>query len=381
MTQILLSCLMLFVTACAARHTPPAGPVTPSGTPPPGAVADRPSAPSPLAPDEEAWQKVVKAAQQEGRVTLYTFAFTGDSGVAVSRGFESRYGIKVEMMAGVGATLLERIKTEYAARRYIADAYNTVSTFLITAKTDGLTQPPGTLPALKEKASWTMFPQFDPEGHLYVFAITGISPYVNINLVKPEDRPKGYYALLEPRWKGRITGGIPATNPSTIYPYAMGKKLKFLDEDYFVRLAKQDVKWIPSVRDQALKVSTGEAEIGFVGGDATLAPFIKEGAPVRLLEMEEGIITIAGQTIAMLKQAPHPNATKLFINWLLSPEGQRAYHEARATKPMLQDMPDFSPPQVRASYKKALPMDLATMEEVSRLQREMFLDKLMGLAK
>lgn len=363
---------LLVLVSCAPK-APPTAPVAP--TP---AVPATPGVPT-ITPEEAAWAKVVAEAKKEGRVTPYTFSLTGDIGRAVARAFEDRYGIKVELVTGVGAVLLERIKGEAAAAKYIADTYDTAVTFVAVAKGDGLTQPVADLPILRQKDVWTRHPQLDPEGHIQASGVGALTPYVNNNLVKPGEEPKSLLEMLEPKWKGKIATAAPAADPLLVWFLLMGKRHNFLDEDYFRKLARQDLKIAGTVRDADALAIRGEASVRLPGANTVINTAIKQGAPVRPAVMEEGTILIASRPLALLKNAPHPNAAKVFINWMLSQEGQRVYHGAGGTPSVRKDVPDFSPPQGQFTPKKALVSDMELELEVGRVQRAKVLDKLLGL--
>ena len=84
--------------------------------------------------------------------------------------------------------------------------------------------------------------------------------------------------------------------------------------------------------------------------------------------------------IAPVKNSPHPNAAKVFVNWLLTAEGQTIFHKAKATMPIRKDVTDFRPAN-RLEPAKASLVDLALMVEASKIQREATLSRLMGLEK
>lgn len=369
--------LALIVAACAPKSSSSEPPMP---TPATVALPAPAKATTPAPTSEEAnWAKVVAEARKEGRVTLYTFTFTGDTGRVVAAAFESRYGIKVEMVTGVGAMLLERIRSEGAARKFVADTYDTDVAFVLTAKREGLTEPAGLLPMLQARESWNFFPNVDKEGHLNALGITWITPFVNTALVKAGEEPKSFQDVLAPKWKGKIVTGMPATDPLLPRLYAISKRDKVLDDNYFRQLGKQDMKVAATVRDADGVLMRGEASLRMLGAASIYNPFIQQGAHVKPVMMEEGAILIPSRPIALVKNGPHPNAARVLINWLLSPEGQLAFHKTGGTTSHRKDVPDFSPEGGKITPKKAWVSDLDVDNEVGRLQREKVLEKLLGL--
>jgi ABC-type Fe3+ transport system substrate-binding protein len=98
----------------------------------------------------------------------------------------------------------------------------------------------------------------------------------------------------------------------------------------------------------------------------SLAPFIKAGLPIQgLPEVKEGTYTSCGSgALSVVKGSPHPNATKVFVNWLLSKEGQEIYGKAmgQATRRLDVETRWLTENGIRASK------DFLTVEENNRLE-------------
>lgn len=95
--------------------------------------------------------------------------------------------------------------------------------------------------------------------------------------------------------------------------------------------------------------------------------------------MEGGIVGNIVPGIALVKKAPHPNAARVFVNWLLSAEGQRVYAQAKVGFSMRKDVPDFSVPALKIQPKKINPMSLEVLLAASKLQNERVVAKLLGI--
>ena len=375
--SILLSTTLgavLLASACAPKTTPSPTPATP----PAKMVVTAPSTTSAQTPT--VWDKTVADAKKEGRLTMYTWAFVGDQGKEVISGFEKAFGIKIETVGGVGATLMERIKTERAAGKQIADTYDTAMPFLIAAKQAGLIGRIDYLPELEKKVEWRVKP-IDPDNTIFSHYVSIGTTYVNTSLVKQGSEPKSYQELLQPQWKGKILLAPPSLFPATMYPYVAGKKygIAGLGDDYYRQLGKHDLKIVFSVNDVTASLARGDAPVVFHSTGGAMNPSILAGAPMKPVNMEEGQVMQWGAGITMVKDAPHPNAAAVFINWLLTTEGQIASNRARGTPAMRTDVPDFTPEKGRLDIKKPLALDLQDLIEMSRLQREAVVDKIMGV--
>ena len=373
--------VLLWDFACAPRTSPTS--VTPVSTPIPqttsisGKTMDR-------VPEVDAWEKVLTEARKEGKVTLYTFNFTGDIGKNISKVFNDKYGIKVELVTGIASVLIERIKTERRAQKYIADTIDTAPTLLAMAKDDGLTTAIGDIPSLRERDIWVMLPpKADPEGHIIGLRSAPYPTWVNTTLVKPGNEPRSYKDLLESKWKGKITLDSPVTSPLTIYVYLATRKAGTLDDDFWRRLSRQELKVGPSTREPLSWLARGEVEVHMATSDAMMAPYLKEGAPIRAIEMVEGVpIVTNSAAISLIKDGPHSNAARVFVNWLTSREGQDFYAQTiGGFYPLRKDTPDIRPTALRVEMKKPLVMDFASVLEVTKMQREGTLAKILGLEK
>ncbi len=374
LVSVLISAFVGLIMACTPRATPPPA-LPPSASVP----VSTPTSTLPLPTSQDAaWQKIVEAAKKEGKVSLYSFSIIGDLGREVKKSFEEAYGIKVEITTGVGSILMERIKSERAAKKPIADTYDTAPGFVITAKKSGLTQPSENLPVLADKNIWRMAPH---DGERNVWGIFGQQrpPQINTALVKPGDEPKSYAEMITPKWSGKIVIAPPLSDPSVIYLYVAGKKYGFLNDDYFRQLGKQNLKIVPAVRDVASALARGEASLTPAYSSAEAAALIVEGAPVRSIDATEGISLGWGTSIAIVKDAPHPNAANVFLNWLFSRQGQEVYSRGRKILSIRNDLPFYGPAASYVETKKTLALELADFEEVSRLQSAQVVDKLLGL--
>lgn len=155
-------------------------------------------------------------------------------------------------------------------------------------------------------------------------AYTSDNLWYNTELLKPEEI-RSYDDLLQPKWKGKI-GLLDPRNPgaghSTWTFFWMIK-----GEDYLKKLVQQDLLISTNQRQIADALAKGKLSLTIGISYYTLEPFIKAGLPVKALPLpKEGTHTSNGSgTITILKNPPHPNTTKVFVNWLLSREGQEIF--------------------------------------------------------
>lgn len=261
------------------------------------------------------WEQVIAAAKREGSVVLYS----GHVGVKfhheVAALFEARYGIKVEILEARASELRERIRTEQAAGRFVADVSHNGRTTTVLQLRAGTFQPHGGLPSLG-----AIMPPFEADDIQVPIFILAYGLLVNTNLVKPEDEPKSWLDLADPRWKGKILA-------DEMRALGGGSVLFFVTEhafgaDFHQRLATQQIQFSRDLRLSERRVARGEFAL-WVPQVLSDVPELK-GLPVKLIIPREGCVYVTYE-LAMLRQAPHPNAARLLMEFFLETEAQLVY--------------------------------------------------------
>ena len=122
--------------------------------------------------------------------------------------------------------------------------------------------------------------------------------------------------ILDPRWKDRIATGHPAF--SGYFGQFVVAVRKLYGWDYFEKLAKNNPRIGRSAADPITLLNAGECMVGFSAASVTLQS-AEQGNPIAFVYPEDGTLLTVGPS-AVLAQAPHPSAGRLFLEWLLSPE-------------------------------------------------------------
>jgi iron(III) transport system substrate-binding protein len=280
--------------------------------------------------------QLIEAAKKEGKVVWYTSV---DLPLAekISKAFEAKFpGIAVHVERTGAERVFQRIGQEYASRIYAADAVNSSdAAHFIVWKRDGLLAP--YLP--EDVAKHYPAEHKDPDGMFASFRVWVSIIAYNTNLVKAEDAPKSFADLLEPKWIGKIVKAHPSYSGTIMTAtYQMQRDLGW---GYFEKLAKQNVMQVQSSADPPKRLALGERAVMADGNEYNIFQLKEAGQAVEPVYATEGSPLIVGPT-GIFKNAPNPNAARLFASYSFTPEcqqliidvgGLRSVHPQTTEKP------------------------------------------------
>lgn len=369
--------IVVALAGCAPQAAPAPSAPSPTTTAP---VSQPIPAGGPAASAEDAaWSKLVSDARKEGLLTIYSFYFVSDIGRALAERFQERYGIRVEILPSSGRAIVSRIEVEQKIRQPIADVANTGVSSATELMTAGLTEGVvRELPVLRDKNVFIMDPSYSPEGEILFMGASILAPIVNTNLVKPQDEPRSWRDLLDPKWKGKIVATDPRGGGSGTFTwFTVSKYYKVLDDEYWRAAAPLMVMYGGSAQELYKMVARGEYSIGHMASDESIAHLVAEGAPLKPLVMDEGQ-PAQGVSINAIKSSPHPNAAKLFLNWILTAEGQEVYGKAASTGSIRKDVRSFLPAGAQVKAKKVYSRTFDAAEEGNKIHKSGLTDQIFG---
>ncbi len=266
------------------------------------------------AQDAAAWAKVVEAAKKEGKVVVYTSAIDG-AHKEVVKSFTTKYGVQVEVLEARASEVRERIRAEQAAGRAIGDVSLNGSTTTKLQLDEGVFQPHGSLPH-----GGKVVEPFSMDGTRVPAYAWSIGILANTNLVKPGEEPKSWADLLDPRWKGKIlSDDYRALGTGAVFFFVTTEKL---GPDFHPKLAANAPVFSRDILNDQRRVARGEYALYITMSMPNVLKL--KGLPVKLISPAEGSPYVRFD-LAMLKGAPHPNATRLLMNHFLEEESQLVY--------------------------------------------------------
>lgn len=274
------------------------------------------------AQNAEEWAKVVEAGKKEGKVVLYNSANGASYFTNVIKSFEAKYGISVDSLDLRASELTERIRAEQVAGRFLGDLELHSTSTIEQQIIDGpLVEKVGRVPNIAN-----LRPEL-PATDMWIPAwIQAYGVLINTRLVKPEDEPKKWTDLTDPKWKDKILS-------DDTRPIGGGQTMFFVLQKtygtpFHEKLAAQNLVFSRDLRNDARRVARGEYPL-YIPQMFAMASDIK-GLPIKVLVMEEGVPYVP-INFAQLKNAPHPNAARVFINHFLEQESQLQYANAWMT--------------------------------------------------
>ena len=332
--------VVLLLAACGGDEATAA----PTATPLPLAT------PTPM-PDSAAqfqaeWEALIEAAQDEGEISITAGGSAGRNFRPVMALWEERFGITPTIATGGGSAHVNRVLAEREVGRHLVDVmYGGATSMTSRLIPANALDPIGELfihPEVIDRTLWLGGQHWyaDPQQQfIFVFSASArpmtLGMRYNTDLVTQEDidAMNSVFDFLDPKWKGKIVAFSPTAGGSSGTYYAayvhpdIGPEWieRFFSPELDVTFA-QDIRFIADgIANRKFHFTLGGGAVSDLYGLASL------GAPIGVLDKEfkeggELAASSSGSLMAIVADRPHPNATKLWVNWWLSNEGQTLMH-------------------------------------------------------
>jgi iron(III) transport system substrate-binding protein len=259
---------------------------------------------------------LVQAAKKEGTVMWYT-SLALPSSTSIAHFFKLKYpGMDVEVHRTGSQRVLQRVMQEAAAGVKTVDVIHTSDAgHFVLLKEKGMLLkyvPQGT----------AAFPAGfkDKDGFYFGMRATLSVIADNPKLISDKDAPRTWKDLLNPKWKGKMVSAHPGYS-GIIMTHVLAL-VNLYGWDYFRDLAKNSLHVVQSANDPAGVVASGERPVGVNGAEYFYYKTQKQGNPIKIIYPSEGVPLIVSP-VAVAKDAPHPNAAKLFVDYIFSKESQQ----------------------------------------------------------
>ena len=263
---------------------------------------------------------LLKDAKKEAKAVFYAH-ITGIE--PVMEAFKSQYGIPVEYNRVSTAVYVPTVQTEFQAGRLAADVLQAPIPILQILKQAGVLAK-YVSPMAEKYPDWSK----DPDGMIQQFGIEAVALIYNTELVKPQDVPTSYRDLANPKWRNKIVMPDPITHATTITWLVGLKEHVFSSEaewkEFLRGLAKNNPMFVASFGPTPGPIETGEKLIGI-----SMPKYIvtKAPAPLGWAQLKNEPLMGSARGIAIAKNAPRPNAARLFVDYWLSEASSRILAE------------------------------------------------------
>ena len=259
---------------------------------------------------------LMQSARKEAKVVWYT-SLALPSSTALAHFFQDKYkGIEVEVHRTGSQRVLQRVMQEAAAGIKNVDLIHTSDA--------------GHFVLLKEKG---LLLQYTPKGvenfpagfkdkngfYFGMRATLSVIAY-NPKIVSDKDAPKTWKDLLNSKWNGKEVSAHPGYS-GIIMTHVLALVNQY-GWEYFRDLSKNKLHLVQSANDPAGVVASGERPVGVNGAEYFYYKTLKQGNPIKIVYPKEGVPLVVSP-VAIAKDAPHPNAAKLFTEFIFSKESQQ----------------------------------------------------------
>lgn len=312
----------------------------------------------------EATPQLIAAAVKEGKVVWYSAT---DVKVAegLAKAFETKYpGIKVQVERAGAERLFQRINQEYGSKIYTVDVIETSdAVHFIHFKRSGWLQP--AVPS--DVANFWPKDYKDPDGQFAAYrAHLSVIAY-NTKLVKKEDAPRSHADLLDPKWSGKLVKAHPGYSGTIMTDtQALSQSLGW---PYFEKLGKQKVMQVQSSTEPPKKLAQGERPVMADGNEYNVFLLKESGVPIEPVYATDGSSLVIGNA-ALLKNAPRPNAAKLFYHFMFTREAQQSNSDIGGLRSFHSEVKEKAGRTPLAQIKLLNPDPVALEKQVETIKKK-----------
>jgi iron(III) transport system substrate-binding protein len=328
-----------------------------------GLLAAAPAIVGSAAAQTDDWNKVVEGAKKEGRLLIYTASVGSPFHRTVITAFEKKYDIKVDLLEARASEVRERVRVEQSAGRFLGDLHHNGSTTTGLMQRDGNFQPHGFIPNVKNIEA-----PYEADDIKIPAEVISYCVLVNRNLVKPADEPKSWKDLLDPRWTGKIlSDDYRALGGGAVFFVVMQNAF---GREYHEKLAAQKPVFSRDIANSERRIARGEFPLYIPFSLQDLNKL--KGLPIKAIVPAEGRPYVRFD-LSILRNAPHPNAARLFMNHYLEVDSQLVFGNA-GYNPVVKDVVEKTLPEIKPllATKAMGTTDFTRQDEMLALAKEIY---------
>ena len=283
------------------------------------------------------WDKVVDAAKKEGEVIVWGPPGRNYENLFIARFQKAFPGIRTAYFGGETSPLGRRFVEEWKAGVAQVDVLSLGSSFInSTIKPAGALQPVRPLLLLaevKDEAKWFQKKLwFVDQEQQYIFWAEGtVVPALALAQNVDPKEFSSYWDLLQPKWRGKIVMGDPQTGGTGAAGGLMLFYQKTLGADFTAKFYRETQPTLSRDYRQMIDwLWKGKFSVHPFPSTEEALQALRQGVGIKLVSnLKEGAPMLAGGggVFSVPNKLPHPNAARVFINWILSPDGQKAFQE------------------------------------------------------
>lgn len=260
---------------------------------------------------------ITEAAKKEGELTWYIAHYTSEGAEDIGRGFTEMYGIKVNVVRTTAQVAYQRLLQDIKNNQTICDVFSSTDVgHYVRLKAEGRFDK--YIPEASSKIV-PAFQNFDPDGYYHTTSAGLVVLTYNTAKVKPEEAPKKWEDLLDIKWKGKVSTGHPGFS-GYVGTWVLTMK-KLYGWQYFEKLEKNKPQIGRSINDTVTALNAGERQVA-AGADGSTLFSAARGNPLAVSYPTDGSVLIIAPS-AIMKGSKHPNAAKLFMEFLYSVEAAK----------------------------------------------------------
>lgn len=264
-------------------------------------------------------QELIEAAQEEGGVVLYAGGHTRPGLEVLQERMQELFGIQVTFTREDSGATANAISAELASGTVNADAVSLTDPGTMQAWAEEGVIADADVPNLDDVSEGLD----DPDNPQVPYSLVPLGIMYNSANTDAEDLPTTWEELASEDF-GAIISADPGASGTALAYYTMIAGLH--GDEWLEQLAERQISVTDSSLALAQLVLTGEADIGIPAIESAVISAAEEGEPLEIAFMEDGVPSFASE-LAMLADAPHPNAAKLLVQYHLSEDFQTALAE------------------------------------------------------